>query len=149
MKRALLAVALLFVYSSAFAAAQKNKPNIIVILADDLGYSDLSCYGSEIQTPNLDSLAQGGLRFRQFYNSARCCPTRAALLTGLYPHQAGIGHMVDDRGYEGYRGDLNQDCATIAEARRFPELSRNVHDAARDRADFVFAKRQRPTSAFR
>jgi arylsulfatase len=67
------------------------RPNILVILADDLGYSDLSCYGGEINTPNLDGLAKNGLRFAQFYNSARCCPTRASLLTGLYPHQAGVG----------------------------------------------------------
>lgn len=80
-----------------------------------MGYSDLGCYGGEIKTPNLDKLAAGGLRFTQFYNTARCCPTRAALLTGLYPHQAGIGHMMDDRGHDGYRGDLNRRCATIAE----------------------------------
>ncbi len=64
------------------------KPNIVVIMSDDMGYSDLGCYGSEIETPNLDRLAQGGLRFKQFYNTARCCSTRAALLTGLYSHQA-------------------------------------------------------------
>lgn len=68
-----------------------KRPNIIVILSDDMGFSDLGCYGSEIQTPNLDGLASGGLRFTQFYNTARCCPTRASLLTGLYPHQAGMG----------------------------------------------------------
>ena len=72
-----------------------------------MGFSDLGCYGGEIRTPNLDALAAGGLRFTQFYNTARCCPTRASLLTGLYPHQAGVGHMMEDRGYHGYRGDLN------------------------------------------
>jgi arylsulfatase len=77
-----------------FAAAA--KPNIIVILVDDMGYSDLGCYGSEIPTPHLDALAKDGLRFTQFYNTARCCPTRAALLTGLYSHQTGVGHMVED-----------------------------------------------------
>src|SRR5262245_27271802 len=89
-------------------AAQAKAPNIIVILADDLGYSDLSCYGGEINTPNLDGLARNGLRFTQFYNSARCCPTRAALLTGLYPHQAGVGMMTADAGekYPGYRGAI-------------------------------------------
>jgi arylsulfatase A-like enzyme len=92
------------------------RPNIIVILADDVGYSDIGCYGGEIRTPNLDRLAQNGLRFTQFYNTARCCPTRASLLTGLYPHQAGVGHMTDDRGYDGYRGELNRRCVTIAEA---------------------------------
>jgi arylsulfatase len=99
--------------SSVLAA---SRPNIIVILADDMGYSDIGCYGSEIATPNLDSLAKGGLRFTQFYNTARCCPTRASLLTGLHPHQAGIGHMMEDRGLDGYRGNLNRRCVTIAEA---------------------------------
>jgi arylsulfatase A-like enzyme len=98
-------------------AAQPQRPNIIVILADDLGYSDLSCYGGEINTPNLDGLAKNGLRFTQFYNSARCCPSRAALLTGLYPHQAGVGMMTGDAGekYPGYRGALQPHAVTIAE----------------------------------
>jgi arylsulfatase len=101
------------------AAAQRDtRPNIIVIMSDDMGYSDLGCYGGEINTPNLDALAKNGLRFTQFYNTARCCPTRAALLTGLYPHQAGVGHMMEDRGHDGYRGDLNQQCVTMAEALR-------------------------------
>ncbi|MSU48945.1 MAG: arylsulfatase [Opitutus sp.] len=93
-----------------------GKPNVIIILADDVGYSDLGCMGSEIATPNLDALASGGLRFTQFYNTARCCPTRASLLTGLYPHQAGIGHMMDDKGSDAYRGDLNRRSVTLAEA---------------------------------
>ena len=102
---------------SAFAAEQKSaRPNIILIMADDVGYSDLGCFGSSIQTPNLDGLAKNGVRFTQFYNTARCCPTRASLLTGLYPHQAGIGHMNwADGGVDGYRGNLNNRCATIAE----------------------------------
>jgi len=91
------------------------RPNILIILSDDMGFSDIGCYGSEINTPNLDSLAAGGVRFTQFYNNARCCPTRASLLTGLYPHQAGIGHMMENRGADGYRGDLNRNSATIAE----------------------------------
>jgi len=95
-----------------------TKPNIIVILSDDMGFSDIGCYGGEIATPNLDALAKGGARFTQFYNTARCCPTRASLLTGLHPHQAGIGHMMDDKGLEGYRGNLNRRCVTIAEALR-------------------------------
>lgn len=95
-----------------------TKPNIIVILSDDMGFSDIGCYGGEIATPNLDALAKGGVRFSQFYNTARCCPTRASLLTGLHPHQAGIGHMMDDKGLEGYRGTLNRRCVTIAEALR-------------------------------
>jgi len=99
------------------ASAAPAKPNIIYILADDMGFSDLGCYGSEIATPNLDALAAGGLRFTQFYNTARCCPTRASLLTGLYPHQAGIGHMVDSKkGGPGYQNDLNKSSVTIAQA---------------------------------
>ncbi len=97
-------------------AAESSRPNIIYILADDMGYSDLGCYGSEIDTPNLNRLAEGGLRFTQFYNTGRCCPTRASMLTGLYPHQAGVGHMMDDRNLDGYRGELGKDCVTIAEA---------------------------------
>lgn len=92
-----------------------SKPNIVLIMSDDMGYSDIGCYGGEIQTPNLNRLAENGVRFTQFYNTARCCPTRASLLTGLYPHQAGIGHMMEDRGHDGYRGQLNQNCMTIAE----------------------------------
>lgn len=92
-----------------------EKPNVVVILADDMGFSDLGCYGGEISTPNLDALANGGLRFTQFYNMARCCPTRACLLTGLYPHQAGLGHMMEDKGQPGYTGNLNASCRTIAE----------------------------------
>ena len=84
----------------------KSRPNIIVIMADDLGYSDLGCYGGEIETPNLDKLAKGGIRFTQFYNAARCCPTRASLLTGKYPHQAGL----DKNGQS-----LSRNAATIGE----------------------------------
>ena len=102
-----------FIIASATSAA---PPNILYILADDMGFSDIGCYGGEIDTPNLDALAKDGLRFTQFYNTARCCPTRAALLTGLYPHQAGIGHMMEDRKLEGYTGNLNKNCVTIAEA---------------------------------
>jgi len=92
-----------------------KRPNILLILNDDMGYSDIGCYGGEIQTPNLDRLAQGGLRFTQFYNTARCSPSRASLLTGLHPHQTGIGILTYDSGPEGYAGNLNQRCATIAE----------------------------------
>ncbi|MEM9364948.1 MAG: arylsulfatase [Planctomycetota bacterium] len=95
--------------------ANAERPNIIYILSDDMGYSDIGCFGSEIETPNLDQLAADGIAMTQFYNTARCCPTRASLLTGLYPHQAGIGHMMSDRGHDGYRGDLNRNCVTIAE----------------------------------
>jgi len=95
---------------------QSAKPNIIVILADDMGFSDLGCFGSEIQTPNLDKLAANGIRFTQFYNVSRCCPSRTAILTGLYPHQAGMGHMSGtDWGLPAYEGYLNERCVTLAE----------------------------------
>src|SRR6476620_1176730 len=84
-------------------AAEEKRPNVVVILADDMGYSDIGCYGGEIRTPNIDRLASEGVRFTQMYNTARCCPTRAALLTGLYSHQAGVGHMTADDGLPGYR----------------------------------------------
>src|SRR5687767_15895515 len=116
---------LLFTFHACIAqtlpgAPPPPRPNIVVIMSDDMGYSDAGCFGGEIATPNLDRLAAGGLRFTQFYNTARCCPTRASLLTGLYSHQAGVGHMVDDRGPEfpGYRGRLNDRCVTIAEVLR-------------------------------
>jgi arylsulfatase len=111
-RRLLIAICFMFTVSAISAA---EKPNIIYIMADDMGFSDIGCYGSEIETPNLNQLADGGLRFTQFYNTARCCPTRASLMTGLYPHQAGVGHMMNDRGYDGYRGDLNRQCVTIPE----------------------------------
>ncbi len=95
---------------------KENPPNIVLIMGDDMGYSDIGCYGGEINTPRLDQLAANGLRFTQFYNTARCCPTRASLLTGLYPQQAGMGHMVYDRGTPAYRGDLSTNAVTIAEA---------------------------------
>ncbi len=117
MKPTLLILALVVLLGGhARAAENPSRPNILIILSDDVGFSDLGCYGGEIATPNLDALAAGGVRFTQFYNTARCCPTRASLLTGLHPHQAGIGHMMDDRGRDGYRGTLNRQCVTIAEA---------------------------------
>lgn len=98
------------------AREASSRPNILLILADDLGWSDLGSYGGEIKTPNLDALAAKGLRFSQAYNSSRCCPSRASLLTGLYPHQAGIGRFVGrDSGMAGYRGRLNETTATLAE----------------------------------
>ena len=103
-------------------AAKPARPNIVVILCDDMGYSDLGCYGGELPTPNLDALAAGGLRFTQFYNTARCCPTRASLLTGLYPHQAAVGHMVSaSPGLDGYVGDLSRNALTIAEAMKLAD----------------------------
>jgi len=92
-----------------------NKPNVIFILADDLGYSDIGCFGSEINTPNLDLLGNNGLLMTQMYNSARCCPSRASLLSGLTPHQAGVGHMVENLGTHNYQGYLSDNCVTIAE----------------------------------
>lgn len=107
------------------SAPPPPRPNIVLILADDLGFSDIGCYGSEIPTPALDRLAQGGVRFTQFYNTARCCPARASLLTGLYPHQAGIGHMADNASWSSahfinrwYSGDLTHDSPTLAETLR-------------------------------
>lgn len=94
---------------------KQGTPNIILIMGDDMGYSDIGSYGGEIRTPNLDALASNGLRFTQFYNTARCCPTRASLLTGLYPQQAGVGHMVNNRGTPAFRGDLSKNAVTIAE----------------------------------
>ncbi|MEY3285024.1 MAG: Arylsulfatase, partial [Acidobacteriota bacterium] len=101
---------------STVVAEPESRPNIIIVMSDDMGWSDIGCFGGEINTPNLDRLAADGLRFTQFYNTARCCPTRASLLTGLYPHQAGIGHMMENRDHDGYRGDLNRNAVTIAEA---------------------------------
>lgn len=70
------------------------RPNVILILVDDMGWSSIGCYGGIVETPNIDRLAADGVRFDQFYNAARCCPTRATLMTGLHPHQVGIGHMT-------------------------------------------------------
>src|SRR4051794_39237452 len=111
----LAVVAFGLVRPAAAAADPAPRPNIVIILADDLGFSDLGCYGGEIATPNLDRLAAGGLRFTQFYNTGRCCPTRASLLTGLYPHQKGVGDMEPDLGNPAYQGFLNDHCVTIAE----------------------------------
>jgi len=98
------------------------RPNIIYIMADDLGFSDIGCYGGEVRTPNLDALAAGGMKLRTFYNNARCCPTRASLLTGRYPHEAGIGHMVTlaNAKYEPgpYQGFLDPRFPTVAEELR-------------------------------
>lgn len=113
-----LTLALAISFSSMLVAAE--KPNILVVLADDLGYSDLGCYGGEIRTPHIDALAAGGVKFTQAYTSARCCPTRASLLTGLYPTQAGIGDFTTNKPSSnrgpGYLGRLRDDCVTMAEA---------------------------------
>jgi len=96
--------------------ATAEAPNIILIMADDMGFSDIGCFGSEIQTPSLDKLAKDGVVFTQFYNGARCCPTRASLISGLYAHQAGMGGMEPDWKEPGYRGNINTQCVTLAEA---------------------------------
>lgn len=100
-----------------FQVHAKNdpRPNVLLIMVDDLGYSDLGCYGGEVQTPNLDKLASRGLRFSSFYNAGRSCPTRASLMTGLYQHQAGIGRMTFNENLPGYKGTLSHNAVTIAE----------------------------------
>ncbi|GAA5120290.1 arylsulfatase [Luteolibacter yonseiensis] len=101
-----------------------EKPNVVLIMVDDMGYSDIRPYGGEIDTPNIDALAKNGLRFTQFYNSARCCPTRATLMTGLAPHQAGIGHMTGEESADNkevppaYAGNINDSCVTLAQVAR-------------------------------
>ena len=119
-KWGLLALALGSLCTPAVVAQANARPNIVIILVDDLGWSDIGCYGSEIPTPNLDALAAKGVRFTQFYNTARCSPTRASLLTGLYPHQAGMGHLdnIVREGSLGTTGRLNEHCVTMAEVLR-------------------------------
>lgn len=124
----LLAVVLTSSLSAAMVQAKgdepQSRPNILLVLSDDMGFSDLGCYGGEIRTPALDALALNGLRFTSFYNTARCCPTRASLLTGLHPHQAGMGGMEGQRRdaegnvLPGYTGGINGNCVTIAEVLR-------------------------------
>lgn len=116
MKYQLIFTFLFATLGSAAVAQIAKKPNIIVILADDMGYSDIGAFGAEIKTPNLDEMATKGLKMTQFYNASRCCPTRASLLTGLYQHQAGVGDMMNTRKEPAYQGYLNKNCVTIAEA---------------------------------
>jgi arylsulfatase len=100
--------------------SEARRPNVVVVLVDDMGWSDIGSYGGEIPTPNLDALARRGVRFTQFYATPRCSPTRASLLTGLYPHQAGMGHLdnVIRPGSSGTTGRLNDRSVTIAEVLR-------------------------------
>lgn len=105
----------LLTVASPVMSKDETRPNIIVVLVDDMGYSDLGCYGGEVQTPNIDGLASRGLRFSQFYNAGRSCPTRASLLTGVYQHQAGIGRMTFNQHLAGYQGTLGSNVVTIAE----------------------------------
>ncbi|MFV0390907.1 MAG: arylsulfatase [Paludibacteraceae bacterium] len=108
-------------FISSTSISHAERPNVIILLADDMGYSDIGCYGGEIPSPNIDKLAENGIRFRNFYNTSRSCPTRASLLTGLYQHQTGVGMMTTEAGndfnfgVDGYRGFLNKNCVTIAE----------------------------------
>jgi len=103
-----------------FSQTSEKKPNILIVLADDMGFSDIGCYGGEIDTPNINGLAENGLRFTQFYNTARCSPTRASLLTGLYPHQAGMAKLASTTPQNPgpYQGWLNDKCVTIPEMLR-------------------------------
>jgi len=94
---------------------RQTRPDVVLILVDDMGFSDLGCTGSEIRTPNIDSIARNGRMMTSMYNSARCCPTRASLLTGMYPHNAGVGQMGANLGSVQYQGFLRDDVMTIAE----------------------------------
>jgi len=115
-KQRITAILTMFFLALSITLKAQQRPNIILILADDMGYSDLGSYGGEVKTPNLDKLASGGVRYKQFYNAARCCPTRASLMTGLYPHQAGMGWMAAaDLGTPAYQDNLNKTSVTIAE----------------------------------
>ncbi len=116
MRRLAIAAALLV---GSLPAASATRPNVIIVLLDDLGYSDLGCYGGEIDTPNIDALAEGGVRFESFYNSSRCCPSRASLMTGLYPPQTGIASFTTREPHAtrgpAYLGRLNDRCVTLGE----------------------------------
>src|SRR5712671_7878164 len=115
---ALACAVALFLCNFTLAADKKaDRPNVVVILIDDMGFSDLQCYGGDVPTPNINKLAREGVRFTQFYNTARCSPSRAALLTGLYPHEAGMG-FLDNMvvpGSKGTQGRLRDDCVTMGE----------------------------------
>jgi arylsulfatase len=121
-----VAVAVGLTTSAPTLHAATARPNIVLILADDLGYSDISSFGSEIATPNIDRLAANGVALTQFYNQARCCPTRATLMTGRYPHQVGIGLMIDDyaaaarkaANSSAYQDHLSTNSPTMAELLR-------------------------------
>jgi len=118
MKNSITIIALIFC-AVPFVTAQKKsgntKPNIILIMVDDMGFSDIGSYGSEIQTPNLDKLATEGIRFREFYNNSICAPTRASLVTGQYQHRAGVGYFDVNLGLPAYQGFLNKESLTLAE----------------------------------
>ena len=120
MKKSNIVLVLMAVLTLSIASVfADDRPNVLIVLADDLGYSDLGCYGSEIPTPNLDQIAENGTRFKSFYTSARCCPSRASLMTGLHPHQAGIGsfafHAPQTNKGPAFTGHLLPNCVTLAE----------------------------------
>ena len=96
-------------------AESAARPDVIVCMVDDMGFSDPGFFGGEIHTPNLDRLAAGGVRFVNFHNTSRCCPSRACILTGLYPHQTGTGYMTKDSGHPSYAGGMKRPCLTMAE----------------------------------
>ncbi len=108
-------VFLLLISFAPLSVCLSKQPNILLIVADDLGYSDLGCFGGEIKTPRLDQLAEEGVRLTQFYNTGRCCPSRASILTGQYPHRVGLGHMTIDLDRPGYRGSVSGNAQTIAQ----------------------------------
>lgn len=115
---AILLVLTIFPFRSGLIDSRSRGPltNVFIVLIKDIGLGDFSCFGNtEAQTSNIDRLAAERLRFTPFYNTGRCCPTRAALLTGLYSHQTGVGHMTEDKNQPGFRGRLNDKCLTFAE----------------------------------
>ncbi len=153
MKSILVGKINLFVFLS--LGAISKQPNIVVIMADDAGYSDFGCYGGEIETPVLDKLTYDGLRFSQFYNTGRCCPSRAALLTGVYQHQAGMGHMSRDRGGPSYSGTILPDVPTMAERFRkagyklvaMHDTTWELYDMAEDRSELNDLSKKMPSKA--
>jgi arylsulfatase A-like enzyme len=114
----LLLFAVVLVSAQNKTSSENSKPNIILIMVDDMGYSDLGNYGSEIKTPNLDKLAGEGLRLREFYNNSICAPTRGSLLTGQYQHKAGMGFFDVNLGLPAYQGYLNKESLTLGEVFR-------------------------------
>lgn len=132
--KSLFATLLLIPVLTGLAQGKKDLPSIILIVVDDMGFSDLGYHGGEIQTPNLDLLAQNGVKYSNFYNSGRCCPTRASLMTGLHPHQTGIGWMTHTPQSlkrfkqftsDAYQGHLNRQCVTIADCSHICQFKRN------------------------
>ena len=115
MKRSFFVFVFCFLVSFLCHAAGGRRPNVLLVMVDDMGFSDLGCYGGEIDSPHIDSLAATGLRFSQFYNTGRCWSTRASLMTGLYPHEA--GHASQDRKspYRAYQGTSPDICPFVSE----------------------------------